>query len=155
MLLLAAAVLGCAHAGRDLSADFTGADSGRQLLQSPSTADCDRSVNNCEACRFQFFRGTVTKVRRAPGSWGQLLRCTFMHVCARTLGGFVGAASSTSSARTIPPRLPRLPSLPGQSRLSSHPLPWPLLPPLAPLTPGHLHQVRGGLHRQEQRPRLL
>jgi hypothetical protein len=26
-------------------------------------ADCDRSVKNCRQCRYQFFRGTTTKVR--------------------------------------------------------------------------------------------
>ncbi|KAI8467373.1 MAG: hypothetical protein J3K34DRAFT_523771 [Monoraphidium minutum] len=41
-----------------------GADgpAGRQLLQaSPNATDCDRSVKNCVACRYQFYRGTITK----------------------------------------------------------------------------------------------
>lgn len=58
-LLLLAAVLG-ASAARELSADGA---AGRQLLQGPSPQECDRSIKNCESCRFQFFRGTTTKVR--------------------------------------------------------------------------------------------
>lgn len=65
VLLLAAAVLGYAHASRELSEDFTAAASGRQLLQTPNATDCDRSVKHCDTCRYQFYRGTVTKVRRA------------------------------------------------------------------------------------------
>jgi hypothetical protein len=45
-----------ALASRELSAD-----NGRQLLQSPNATDCSRSVPNCKTCRYQFFRGTVTK----------------------------------------------------------------------------------------------
>jgi hypothetical protein len=30
-----------------------------------TTADCDRSVKHCQSCRYQFFRGTTTKVGRA------------------------------------------------------------------------------------------
>ena len=63
-LLLLAAALGFASASRDLSApEGELAPSSRHLLQGPAAADCDRSVKHCQSCRFQFFRGTVTKVR--------------------------------------------------------------------------------------------
>ncbi|KIZ04286.1 hypothetical protein MNEG_3672 [Monoraphidium neglectum] len=55
-LLLLAAVLGAASASRAIEEP-----SGRQLLQAPTSADCDRSVKHCTACRYQFYRGTVTK----------------------------------------------------------------------------------------------
>lgn len=56
VLLCLAAALGCAYASRELSSDATG----RHLLQTPNATDCARSVANCRACRYQFFRGTVT-----------------------------------------------------------------------------------------------
>ena len=62
VLLLWAAALGCATASRDLSAPEDLSPSSRHLLQGPAAADCDRSVKHCQSCRFQFFRGTVTKV---------------------------------------------------------------------------------------------
>ena len=70
LLLLLAAALGCASASRGLSGDDV--SNGRSLLQAPNATDCDRSVKNCAACRYQFYRGTVTKVRlagRRGGRW--------------------------------------------------------------------------------------
>jgi hypothetical protein len=58
VVLLLAAALCIARASRDLD----DSSSNRQLLQTPTSADCDRSVKHCTACRYQFYRGTVTKV---------------------------------------------------------------------------------------------
>ena len=55
-LALLAALCGAALASREL---VTPAPTGRELLQSAN--DCARSVPNCNQCRFQFFRGTVTR----------------------------------------------------------------------------------------------
>lgn len=52
-LVLLAALCGAAL-GRDFS------PAGRDLLQ-VSSAECNRAVNGCKTCRFQFFRGTVTR----------------------------------------------------------------------------------------------
>ena len=53
-LVLLAALCGAAL-GRDFS------PAGRELLQTPTADECARSVPNCKACRYQFFRGTVTR----------------------------------------------------------------------------------------------
>jgi hypothetical protein len=68
-LLLLAAVLGAASASRAIEEP-----SGRQLLQAPTSADCDRSVKHCTACRYQFYRGTVTKVGAATHMLGPCCR---------------------------------------------------------------------------------
>lgn len=78
-LLLLAAVLGASASTPEVPAND--APSGRQLLQGgPSVAECDRSIKNCEVCRFQFFRGTQTKVggfarRAAPVAVGWVWLC--------------------------------------------------------------------------------
>ena len=63
-LALLAALCGAAAAGRAMEGPLsvggvTPAPTGRELLQSAN--DCTRSVPHCAACRFQFFRGTVTR----------------------------------------------------------------------------------------------
>jgi len=58
-LFCLAALFSAALASRELVSDEF--DSGRQLLQTPNATDCSRSVPNCKTCRYQFFRGTVTK----------------------------------------------------------------------------------------------
>jgi hypothetical protein len=54
--LLLALALGAADAARELGAS---GPAGRSLLQ--TATDCDRSIKHCSQCRYQFFRGTVTK----------------------------------------------------------------------------------------------
>ena len=106
------------------------ASSGRQLLQTPTATDCDRSVKHCDTCRYQFYRGTVTKVRRTPRGRGLTLPPSHQEAAWLPLAD---SAPCCSSARTIT-HLSRLPSLPGLPLslypISTHPLP---LPPPNPI----------------------
>jgi hypothetical protein len=59
ILLCLAAVCGSALATRADLFDASG-DAGRSLLQQTGT-QCSGAITHCNACRYQFFRGTVTR----------------------------------------------------------------------------------------------
>ncbi|KAI8470423.1 MAG: hypothetical protein J3K34DRAFT_521329 [Monoraphidium minutum] len=93
-LLLLAAVLGAAHAAREL--DDVSADAGRHLLQaSPNATDCDRSVKNCIACRYQFYRGTVTKAICTTCATGYVVKASG-RACYCAPGYFANATTDVT-----------------------------------------------------------
>ena len=77
-LVLLAALCGAAL-GRDFS------PAGRDLLQ-VSADECNRAVNGCKTCRFQFFRGTVTRAICTQCITGYVVKKSGQECCECPLG---------------------------------------------------------------------
>jgi hypothetical protein len=84
VLLCLAAVCGSALASRPDLFDASG-DAGRALLQ--DSAACGAAIQNCNACRYQFFRGTVTRA-----------------ICTACGAGFVPKALGTACCESLATR---------------------------------------------------
>jgi hypothetical protein len=97
LFCLVALFSSAALATRELPVD--GDDQGRQLLQTPGTADCDRSVKNCLTCRYQFLAGTVSRAICLTCATGYVVKASGRGCCEFLGWGMEGCRQHCTAER--------------------------------------------------------
>ena len=111
---------------RDDASRLIGALPGRRQLQQ-TQADCARSVPGCKACRFQFFKGTVTRAVCTQCDTGYVVKKSGQECCeccwpaSATRPFPLPSSPCLAAAAALCPACPCPPSCP-----PTHPLPAPV-----------------------------